>query len=202
MVRIVCVALLAIGVTTAPGRSDAAPPKLKVHEFALKRPGSADTRAIDRRVRIALPAGWTGELVDQGRAQRLYGPEGEGKMLIAVALHPSELHTYLTELKQAHPSAAPTPPEKLDLPNISTAMGERATRFKVTGREVGEMVLIEKSDTILLIATVVDPLAWPRLRKLLAKTYRTIDIRDAPKKQPARPVRPPVRRPSERQWGR
>ena len=148
--------------------------------------------AIDRRVRIGIPEGWTGELEDQGRAIRLYGPQGEGKMLIAAALHPSELGAYLSELKQAHPSAAPSPPERLELPGIRPHMGERATRFVITGREVGEMVLIEKRDTIVLIVTVVDPNAWPRLRRILAKSYATVAIRDASSAAArGRPAAPP-----------
>ncbi|MEO1337797.1 MAG: hypothetical protein AAFV29_19295 [Myxococcota bacterium] len=159
----------------------AAPPALKVRELRLRRPGSADTIAIDRIVRIGLPVGWTGELEDKGRTLRLYGPEGEGKMLVAAALHPSELHLHLTELKSAQPSATPTPPEKLDIPGIRPLMGERATRFAIKGREMGEMVLIEKRDTIVLIVTVVDPNAWPRVRRLLAKAYPTVAIEDAPR---------------------
>ena len=160
----------------APGQ--AATAKRNVIELSITRPGSEDTIEVNRRVRIAAPAGWTGELEDLGRAVRLYGPQGEGKMLIAAALHPSELGYYLNELKRQHPAAAPSPPEMLKLPGIRPEMRERATRFKITGREVGEMVLIEKRDTIVLIVTVVDPNAWPRVRRALTKTYPSITIND------------------------
>ncbi len=187
MVRILVIVLLAVvGVNAAAGSVWAQRPRgptLKLRELRLRRPGSADTMAVDRRVQIAVEAGWTGEFESRGRAVRLYGPEGEGKMLIAAALHPSELGQYLSELKREHPSAAPLPPQKLDLPGIRPMMGERATRFVIKGREVGEMVLIEKQATIVLIVTVVDPRAWPRIRRELAKSYRTLIIRDAkPKK--------------------
>ena len=174
----------------------APPPTLKMRELVIQRPGSADTMAIDRRVRIGMPAGWTGELEEDRRAFRLYGPEGEGKILVAAALHPSELNFYLEELKQAHPSAAPSPPEKLDVPGVRTELQERATRFAIDGREVGEMVLIEKRDTIVLIVTVVDPKAWPSLRKVLLKAYATVDIRDAPKQKAPRVRSPRAREPT------
>ena len=162
---------------TAYAAAPAAPQDNTI-ELKITRPGSEDTMAINRRVRIAAPPGWTGELEGLGRAVRLYGPEGEGKMLIAAALHPSELGYYLNELKREHPSAAPSPPEMMKLPGIRPSMGERATRFKIKGREVGEMALIEKRDTIVLIVTVVDPNAWPRVRKALSKTYPSIAIND------------------------
>lgn len=156
-------------------------PRLKVRQLELKRPASKDTVEVHRVVSVGVPAGWTGELEALGRAIRLYGPEGEGKMLVAAALHPSELGVYLDQLKREHPSAAPTPPERIALPNVRTELGERATRFAIGGREVGEMVLIEKLDSIVLIVTVVDPNVWPRVRRILTKTYATVDIRDAPK---------------------
>ncbi len=161
---------------------DRRPSELALVQLVISRAGSAETMAVNRVVKLGVPQGWTGELESQGRAARLYGPEGEGQMLIAAALHPSELGYYLNELKKKHPSAAPSPPELLKLPGIRPSMGERATRFAITGREVGEMVLIEKRDTIVLIVTVVDPNAWSRVRRELAKTYPTVTIND---------VRPP-----------
>lgn len=101
-------------------------------------------------------------------------------MLIFAGLHPSHLGPALERLRRAHPSAAPSPPEKMDLPGVRPELGERATRFAITGREVGEMVLIERNDTIILWVTVVAPDAWPALQPVLARAYPTISVSDVP----------------------
>lgn len=104
-------------------------------------------------------------------------------MLVFAGLHPSHLGPVLGRLRAAHPSAAPSPPQKMDLPGLRPEMGERATRFVITGREVGEMVLLEKHDTILLIVTVVEPAAWEALAPVLERVYPTVNIREmAPRK--------------------
>ena len=167
--------------TSAALAQPARQPKLKVHQLELKRRGTPDTMAVHRFVRIGMPAGWTGELEDRNRTLRLYGPEGEGKMLVAVALHPSELDSYFAELKRSHPSTKPTQPQQMNLPGLRPHMNERAIRFAVTGGEVGEVALIQKSDTFILVVTMVDPNAWPRLKRVLPKAYATIDVRDAKK---------------------
>lgn len=153
------------------------PPIFQLHDLRVRGKETATGRLFTRRVRLGIPGGWTGEKDLDGRVLRLFGPEGEGRILVAIAFNPRELTTFLTELKTAHPSAAPSPPQPMDLPGIRPDQGERATRFVVTGREVGELVMIEKGGLIVLIATVVAPDAWSSLRPLLAKAYTTVDVR-------------------------
>lgn len=161
-----------------PAPAEAGPPPVfQLHDLEVRGKETATGRIFTRRVRLGIPRGWTGEKEHQGRALRLFGPEGEGRILVAIAFNPRELSTFLTELKTAHPSAAPSPPQPMDLPGIRTDLGERATRFVVTGREVGELVMIEKRGLIVLIATVVAPDAWEPLKPLLAKAYTTVDVR-------------------------
>lgn len=151
------------------------PPVFSVKELSLRTLAQPGQPAIDRRVRIGLPKGWTGELEPDARSLRFFGPEGEGVILVAAALHPSELGGYLTELKNNHPAATPSPPMAMEVAGFK-GMGQRATRFVITGREVGEMVLLEKQDTIVLVATIVDPESWPALQPLMAKAYPTVEI--------------------------
>jgi hypothetical protein len=167
-------ALLAI--SSAPNKSTT----LELRELALMTAATPDMAAINKRVRFAVPKGWTGERHPNGRSVTLAGPEGEGKILIAAALHPEGLTPYLDEMKTAHPAATPSPPEAMNLPGIKAERMERATRFVITGREVGEMVLIEKSDVIVLLVTVVDPNAWSALQPVMAKVYPTVEIVDVP----------------------
>ena len=101
-------------------------------------------------------------------------------MIISAVLHPSYLGPILARLRTEHPSAAPSPPETIDLPGIRSELGERATRFAITGREAGEMVLVERHDTIVLWVTVVTPDAWQRLKPVLARAYPTLEISDLP----------------------
>lgn len=165
----------------APMMASAAKPvKLTMRELALMTRASQDLPAINRRVRLGIPPGWTGDRHPNGRSLELVGPDGEGRITVAAALHPSELHDYLAEMKNRHPSAAPSPPQHMTLPGVDPAHGERATRFVITGREVGEMVLIEKRDTIVLIVTVVDPKVWPDVQALLEKVYPTVEIANLP----------------------
>ncbi|MCB9653215.1 MAG: hypothetical protein H6729_03670 [Deltaproteobacteria bacterium] len=131
---------------------------------------------LHRRVRVAVPADWTPEAEDDGRSIRLFGPSGEGRILIAVALSPVGLNEYLSELKRTHPSVAPSPPMAMDLPGIRPDLGERATRFLIDGPEKGEMVMIERNDAIVLMVTIVEPSAWPNLAKVLARCYPTVEV--------------------------
>jgi hypothetical protein len=163
----------------SPPPKKAPPPVFSVKELSLRTRASPGHPAIERRVRIGLPKGWTGELEPDARSLRFFGPEGEGRILVAAALHPSELGSYLSELKNGHPAATPSPPMAMEVPGIK-GMGQRATRFVITGREVGEMVLLEKANTIVLVATIVEPDAWPELEKLMQKAYTTVEIVDVP----------------------
>jgi hypothetical protein len=166
------VALLAI--LSAPNKSTT----LEVRELALMTAATPDMAAINKRVRFGVPKGWTGDRHPNGRSLTLAGPEGEGKILIAAALHPEGLTPYLDEMKKSHPAATPSPPEAMELPGIKTERMERATRFVITGREVGEMVLIEKKDVIVLIVTVVDPNVWAAVQPVMAKVYPTVEVVD------------------------
>jgi hypothetical protein len=172
--------LLLAALVFAPVAAAAKPVKLTMRELALMTRASKDLAAINRRVRVGIPPGWTGDRHPNGRSMELVGPNGEGRLLVAAALHPSELNDYLGELKRRHPSAAPSPPQHMTLPGVDASRGERATRFVITGREVGEMVLIEKNDTIVLVVTVVDPKVWPDVQALMGKVYPTITINDLP----------------------
>jgi hypothetical protein len=155
-----------------------APPTLVLRSFEIRARGGPEASPIRRRIDIGVPAGWT-VASPPGRPElELVGPEGEGRMLIFAGLHPSHLGPVLERLRAAHPAAAPSPPERLELPGIRGELGERATRFSITGREVGEMVLLEKEDTIILIAPVVEPGAWARLEPKLARVYPTVSVRD------------------------
>ncbi len=149
-------------------------------ELVLRTRASKEMPAINRRVRIGIPKGWTGERHPNGRSLEMVGPNGEGKVLVAGALHPAELDDYLGQMKKSHPSAAPSPPQHMTLPGVDPARGGRATRFVITGREVGEMVLIEKNDTIVLVVLVVDPKVWPDVEKLFARVYPTVEVVDLP----------------------
>lgn len=170
--------IVALGLTPS---ADARPPKnpppvLQMRELALITRAQAKMAAVNKRVLFAAPKGWTGDRHPNGRSMTLHGPKGEGKIVIAAALHPEGLTPHLDELKRLHPSAAPSPPQQMTLPGIRANLGERATKFVVTGREVGEMVMIEKRQAIVLMVTVVDPEVWPDVQKLVAKTYSTIDV--------------------------
>jgi hypothetical protein len=146
--------------------------ELKVRSTSLKG------KPLDKKVRLAHPKGWTGDVDPDGRAVRLYGPDGEGEILIAAVGHPSELGEYLQELKARHPAAAPSPPQHAVIRGISEEKGERATRFVITGREVGEMVMIERGEVIILFAAVVRPEDWPEIQAQLLRCYPTVEVVD------------------------
>ncbi len=160
------------------------PPVLEVRELTLDAIVPEQGR-ITRKIRFALPKGWTEDRDPDGRAMRLYGPNGEGRILVAGALHPSQLTPYLDELRKQHPSAAPSPPQPMTLPSVDPSKDERATRFEVTGKEIGEMVMIEKRSAIVLIVTVVAPNAWPEVKLMMDKAYTTVRVLDvSPKPEP------------------
>jgi hypothetical protein len=167
-------ALALLAILSAPDKSTT----LHVRELALMTAATPDMAAINKRVRFGAPKGWNGDRHPNGRSLTL--TSGEGKILVAAALHPEGLTPYLDELKKTHPAATPSPPEAMTLPGIKPERMERATRFTITGREVGEMVLIEKLDVIVLIVTVVDPNAWAALAPVMAKVYATVEIVDVP----------------------
>jgi hypothetical protein len=64
------------------------------------------------------------------------------------------------------------------VPGIDPKKGERATRFVITGREAGEMVMIERGSVIVLFATVVESDAWDGLKRGLTKCYSTVSVSD------------------------
>lgn len=70
----------------------------------------------------------------------------------------------------------------MDLPGLKPELGERATRFEITGREVGEMVLIERNQTIVLLVTVVEPNAWASLKPVFSRVYPTVSVISVPVK--------------------
>jgi hypothetical protein len=165
---------LLVAILSAPDKGTT----LHVRELALMTAPTPEMAAINKRVRFGTPKGWSGERHPNGRSLTL--TSAEGKILVAAALHPEGLTPYLDELKKSHPAATPSPPEAMTLPGIKPERMERATRFVITGREVGEMVLIEKLDVIVLIVTVVDPNAWALLAPVMAKVYPTVEIVDVP----------------------
>ncbi len=169
---------MAVVVGAVPASGQPARPALVLKALTLRTQEGSGAPGIHKRVRVAHPEGWTGELQSDGRSLRLFGPEGEGMMLIAAALHPSQLTPYLKALKNRHPSAAPSPPMALSLPGVRTDLGERATRFVITGKEVGEMVMVEKRGVIVLMVTVVDPNAWEKLMGIMARCYPAIEVED------------------------
>jgi hypothetical protein len=154
------------------------PPVLSLIELKVKNAPFEGRPAIDKRIRVAYPAGWEGDVEPDGRSVRLIGPEGEGELLIAAAGHPSELGQYLEGLRQRHPGSTPSPPETIKVPGVDPKKGERATRFVITGHEAGEMVMIERGNVIVLFATVVEAGAWDGLKKGLTKCYSTVSVSD------------------------
>ena len=169
----------------APGAKKTPPPVYQMRELVLDAIVPEQGR-VTRRIRIGIPKGWTGDRDPNGRSIKLAGPDGEGMILVAGALHPSQLTPYLTDLKNSHPAAAPSPPQPLALPGVYADKGERATRFVVTGREVGEMVMVEKREAIVLVVTVVAPEVWPEVQKMMEKAYATLEVVEGPPPKGAR----------------
>jgi len=133
-------------------------------------------KPLHKTVRVAHPKGWEGDVDEDGRAIRLVGPDGEGEIVVAAVGHPSELGAYLDDLRQRHPGATPSPPSAAKIQGIDPQKGERATRFDITGAEVGEMVMIERGDVIILFAAVVVSDAWPAIKAQLERCYPTVQV--------------------------
>ncbi|NJK89740.1 MAG: hypothetical protein HC923_10305 [Myxococcales bacterium] len=134
-----------------------------------------------RRFRVArfrVPASWTGDRERDRRSLWLSGPNGEGAMFIGLGLHPEDLGAFLDELARRTPASAPSPPEPYDLPFLNAALGDRATRYVVTGKMAGEMVLIERRGVILLFAAIVHPSAWDSVSGWLPDVYRSVILSD------------------------
>lgn len=158
------------------------PPVVALVELRVKS-FNLHGQPLDKKVRVAHPKGWAGDKDPDQRSIQLVGPEGEGEILIAAVGHPSELNEYLEGLKTRHPSAAPSPPAAAQIRGINPERGERATRFIITGNEVGEMLMIERGDVIVLFAAVVRPEDWPAIKEQLARCYPTVEVLDAQKPQ-------------------
>jgi len=169
-VSLALTALLA-GILGAP------PPVVSLVELSVVQRAGPGRPALDKRVRVAHPKGWDGDVDPEGRSIRLVGASGE--MLIAVVSHPSELDPHLQMLRQRHPSVVPSPPQAIDVPGIDVQRGERATRFEFTGKEFGEMVTVERGGLIILFATVVAPNAWAELQPQVTRCYPTVQVSDA-----------------------
>lgn len=154
----------------------ASPPVVSLVELSLAQRGGGGHPALDKRIRVAHPQGWSGEMESDGRSIRLFG--GAGEMLIAVVSHPSQLDPHMQLLRQRHPSVVPSPPQAIDVPGIDAQRGERATRFEFTGKELGEMVTVERGGLIVLFATIVAPNAWAEVAPLVARCYPTVEVTD------------------------
>lgn len=158
------------------------PPVVALVELSVRSSG-LHGQPLDKRVRVAHPKGWTGDEDPDGRSVQLFGPGGEGEILIAAVGHPSELGEYLAGLKKRHPSAAPSPPQAAEIRGIDPQRGERATRFVITGKEVGEMMMIERGDVIVLFAAVVRPEDWPQIKQQLVRCYPTVEVLERARKK-------------------
>lgn len=157
-----------------------ATPELEVRE--LYASAIEEGAPVRKRVQLRVPAGWNGDdALEHPGSMRLFGPNGEGELLIAVVMSPNALGEHLTFLKNAHPSAAPSPPMAIDVKGIDPQCGERATRFQITGKEVGEMVMIERGGVIVLFAAIVEPNSWAALKPLMEKCYPTVKVVEEPK---------------------
>jgi len=163
-------------VLTLVAADEAPPARLALRQLEVRGRHEPGGPVLKRRVSVGTPSGWTPEFAREGPSLRLYGPEGEGMMLIAVATHPSQLGPYLDELAKKHPSSLPGPPQTMSLPRLVPLMGDRATRYVVSGRQAGEMVMVERRDAIVLVATVVKADAWAELSSLMQKVYESIEI--------------------------
>lgn len=158
---------LAVAAPPAPPKP---PPVLSLVEL------TAFTTKGKAAVRVTHPAGWLGDYEADRRSIRLVGPVGEGEIFIGVAHHGDELGAYLEDLKRRHPGSAPSPPETIQVRGINPDAGERATRFIITGREAGEIVMIERAGVMVLFATLVTHESWPGLKKQLDRCYPSVEI--------------------------
>lgn len=170
----------AVGLTVLVGAAQAGapgakprpspPPVVSLVELSAFTP---DGRAA---VRVTHPSGWVGDYEADRRSIRLVGPGGEGEIFIGVAHHGDELGAYLQDLKRRHPGSVPSPPETIAVRGVRPEAGERATRFVITGREAGELVMIERAGLMVLFATLVTPESWPELKKQLDRCYPSVEV--------------------------
>ncbi|MEQ8980817.1 MAG: hypothetical protein RL846_22935, partial [Deltaproteobacteria bacterium] len=63
--------LLLAALVFAPVAAAAKPVKLTMRELALMTRASKDLAAINRRVRVGIPPGWTGDRHPNGRSMEL-----------------------------------------------------------------------------------------------------------------------------------
>jgi hypothetical protein len=161
--------------------SFAAAPDLVSRELEVSAIPAGETAPVRKKIKLLHPSGWSGDDDLDASYVRLFGPNGEGELLVAVVLTPDALGEHLTRLKNAHPSAAPSPPQFIEVKGIDPQKGERATRFEITGREVGEMVMIERGGVIVLYAAIVSPDAWPDLKTRLQKCYPSVKVSEGPR---------------------
>lgn len=163
---------------TCPSAAPKSLPVYTVHTLTIRaRTPRGPVRA---RVRVSTPPGWTPEPAPDGLSLRLFGPQGEGKMLLALGLKPAHLDPHLSRLRREHPGSIPGPPDPISLPQLKPALGDRATRYSITGGQLGEMVLVERRGVLVLVATVVRASAWERLREPLQAVYSSIRVDEAP----------------------
>lgn len=169
-----CAALLAL---MAMGATPPDLPSRTIRTLEAWVRGAEGPRVV-KTARFEVPSGWTGDRERDRRSVTLHGPQGEGTAHVALLLHPSELQSELDGIARRHPGSQPSPPEKLDLPQIRTELGDRATRYPITGMRVGEMVLIERREALVLIAIVVTEDAWPEVATWARGLYRSVEVMD------------------------
>lgn len=165
-----CAALLALAVGAPPDL-----PSVTLHTLEAWVRGDSGPR-IAKQVRFEAPSAWTGDRERDRRSVTLYGPDGEGTARIALLLQPSELKARLDALARRHPGSEPSPPEVIELPQIRAALGDRATRYPITGRQVGEIVLIERREALVLVAIVVRDEAWPAVSTWARRLYESVEV--------------------------
>lgn len=173
--------LLAFATLMACAPPSPSPVELVSRELAVSHISRETHAPVRLKVKLLAPKGWTGDDGLDAGSIRLLGPNGEGEILLAVVLTPNGLGEHLTRLKNAHPAAAPSPPMAIDVKGIDPQKGERATRFVITGKEVGEMVMIERGGVIVLYAAIVTPDAWPALKPQLEKCYPAVRVTEEAK---------------------
>lgn len=168
--RAICLLSILLLAALTPASADARP-RMTPQQLTLRGRATATQPGIRRRVRFFLPAGWTADVDPNGRQLRAFGPNGEGEILVCVALHQSQLNVALDDLHHDHKSATPSQPYEVKIPGAT-----RASRFAIGGHERGEMLLMQKDDTWILFAAVVEAEAWPRLRRRFRAAYRSVVV--------------------------
>lgn len=172
----------------------AALPGFRQVHLELRAEGGFGQPDNGQRLSIPVPAGWTGELDPDQRTLRLFGPTGEGELIVSAAYNPNQLTPIFDELQRNHRGAAPTHPQEVQLPGVA-----RASRFAISGRERGEMMMMKIQGVWLLFVAVVEAEAWPRLRRQLRQSYRRVKLSPLPP-SPAPPAAAPP--PAAVQWAR